>query len=422
MKKTTLLIIGVVFLASGLFAGGSKDSDETILRIGSASNGPNFIIVADAVMAEFEETHPGVKVTWDRSAGDDYEFAGLPSMLQSDNPPDIYFEWGGARVKNHYLDGEAMDISDLAKQLAPSMNQSAWSGSVFDGKTFMIPMSHDITIQIWYNEDIFDELGLSVPSDWDEFMALNEAIVAAGKTPLVMGNADAWVTGNFIGLFLYRMAGDDKANSILNLEKGTSLDDPDFVKALQYAYDMAQKGFFNADMNTLGYEESFSRMFDGSSVMYPLGSWYTDEVVGLMGLDYKDVNHDYFMLPPFPDGKGSSSSVLGLNTGYMINSKTENKELAYEFLTLLLSVKYQKQMADIGNLSTVSAATSKDDAYLQRYAATLNDASAIVAPPDTGYDLEMAFALYEAIAKVSEGLETPQEALAVAEASVKHLR
>ncbi len=422
MKKITLLIISIVFLATGLFAGGSKESDETILRIGSASNGPGAIAVFDAVMAEFEETHPGVKVTWDRSAGDDYEFSGLPSMLQSNNPPDIYFEWGGARVKNHYLDGEAMDISDLAAQLAPSMNKSAWSGSVFDGKTYMIPMTHDITIQIWYNQDIFDELGLTVPSTWGEFMALNDAIVAAGKTPLVMGNADAWVTGNFIGLFLYRMAGDDRANSILNLDKGTTLDDPDFVKALQYAYDMAQKGYFNSDMNTLGYEESFSRMFDGSSVMYPLGSWYTDEVVGLMGLNFDDVNHDYFMLPPFSDGKGSSSSVLGLNTGYMVNSATENKELAYEFLTLLMSDKYQKDMANTGNLSTVSSAMSDDDEYLQRYSATLNNASAIVAPPDTGYDLEMAFALYEAIAKVCEGLETPEEALAAAEASIKHLR
>jgi len=34
----------------------------------------------------------------------------------------------------------------------------------------------------------------------------------------------------------------------------------------------------------------------------------------------------------------------------------------------------------------------------------------------------MAFALYEAIAKVSAGLVTPEEALAVAEASIKHLR
>jgi len=119
---------------------------------------------------------------------------------------------------------------------------------------------------------MFNELGISVPKTWAEFTNICDTIVAAGKTPIVMGNSDAWVTGNFIGLLLYRMAGDERAEEILGLEKGTSLEDPDFVKALQVTYDMAQKGYFNKDMNTLGYEESFSRMFDGSSVMYPLGS------------------------------------------------------------------------------------------------------------------------------------------------------
>ncbi len=422
MKKITLLIVCLVFLASGLFAGGARDTDETILRIGTASNGPGMIAVYDEVMAEFEATHPGVKVIWDRSAGDDYQFTGLPSLLESDNPPDIFFEWGGARVKNHYIDGEAMDISDLAAKLAPSINESAWTGSVYDGGTYMIPQNHDITIQIWYDKDVFNDLGLSVPTTWNEFISVADAIVAAGKTPFVMGNADAWVTGNFVGLFLYRMAGDEKAEAILNLEKGTSLDDPDFVKALQYAYEMAQKGYFNSDMNTLGYEESFARMFDGSSVMYPLGSWYPDEVIGLMGLDFDDVNHDYFMLPQFPDGKGSSGSVLGLNNGFCIYSGTENKELAYEFLTLLMSEKFQRKVAETGTLSVVSAAIPKDDANLQKLSASLMAATAIVAPPDTGYNLEMAFALYEAIAKVCEGLETPEAALAAAEASIKHLR
>jgi len=106
------------------------------------------IAIFDAVDMAFEASHPGVTVEWDRSSGDDYQFTGLPSLLESSNPPDIYFEWGGNRVRNHYIDGEAMDISDLAAELAPAMNESSWNGSVYDGKTYMIPMGHDITIQM----------------------------------------------------------------------------------------------------------------------------------------------------------------------------------------------------------------------------------------------------------------------------------
>ena len=42
----------------------------------------------------------------------------------------------------------------------------------------------------------------------------------------------------------------------------------------------------------------------------------------------------------------------------------------------------------------------------------LNEAPAIVLPPDTGYDLKMADAFYQGIAAVLGGQATPAEALA----------
>jgi len=139
-------------------------------------------------------------------------------------------------------------------------------------------------------------------------------------------------------------------------------------------------------------------------------------------MDFEETNHDYFMLLQFPGGKGSSGSVLGLNTGYMINSETENKDLAYDYMRILMSLDIQKMMTEQGGLSTLTAANAQRSEYLKKLAGTMDNATAVVAPPDTGYNLEMAFALYEAIAKVSEGIATPEEALRDAESKIKHLR
>ncbi len=420
MKRLGSVIL-LLLAASALFAGGAGD-DQVILRVGTAGVSMDTMAIFEDNMAEFEASHPGVTVQWDASSGDDYQFTGLPALLQSDTPPDIYFEWGGARVKNHFLDGEAMDISDLAAEYKSKFSNSSWGGFEFDGAVYGLPLNQDITIQMWYNKKLFNELGLSVPTTYDEFINVCEVVKAAGKTPIVMGNADAWVAGNFIGLFLYRVAGDAKAEAIMNLEPGYSLADPDFVKALQMAYDMGKAGYVNPDMNTLGYEESFIPMVNGTAAMYPLGSWYPGEIEAV-GKDFTELGHDYFMLPPIPGGKGDQKSILGLNTGYMVNSKTEHKDLAYDFLRIMFNMESQKRHSREGEGNvTMIGANDITNPIVAKMIDDLATGGVIVAPPDTGYDLEMAFALYEAIAKVFENSATPEEALTAAEASIAHLR
>jgi raffinose/stachyose/melibiose transport system substrate-binding protein len=414
-------VILLILATSVLFAGGNGE-EETILRIGSGIVSNDDMAIFEDNIAEFEAANPGVIVQWDSSSGDDYQFVGLPALLQSDTPPDIYSEWGGARVRNHYLDGEAMDISDLAAEFMDDFADSSWGGFEHDGAVYGLPLKQDVTIQMWYNVGLFNELGLSEPKTYDEFINVCQTVKAAGKTPILMGNADAWVAGNFIGLFLYRVAGDAKAEAIMNLEAGFTLADPDFVKALQMAYDMGAAGFVNADMNTLGYEESFIPMVDGSAAMYPLGIWYPGEIEAI-GIDFKDLGHDYFMLPPIPGGKGNQGSILGLNTGYMVNSQTQNKDLAYDFLRMMFNAENQKRHSFEGEgIVAMKGANDTTNPVVKKVVEDFASGGGIVAPPDTGYDLEMAFALYEAIAKVFENVATPQEALEAAEAKIAHLR
>ncbi len=421
MKRCAFLLV-MILAASVAYAGGSAEEETITLRVGSSSIGPDNMTVFMDSVAEFEAQNPGVSVEWDSSSGDDYQFAGLPALLESDNPPDLFFEWGGNRVLNHALDGYAREVSDLADEFRGDFAVSSWSGFEFDNGVYGIPLNQDITIQMWYDAAVFAELGLSVPTTWAEFMDVCEAIKQSGRTPIVMGNADAWVAGNFAGLFIYRVAGNEKAAAIMGLEAGYSLDDPDFVKALELAYEMGEKGYVNADMNTLGYEESFVRMFDGSAVMYPLGSWYPSEVE-YIGYDFDDTGHDYFMVPAVAGGKGDQTSILGLNTGYVVNAETEHLDLVYDLVRVMFNRQFQERHSREGGGMVVNeSANAIDSAIVAKMVEDLASAGSIVAPPDTGYNLEMAFALYEAIARVFENEATPAVALAEAEAKIQHLR
>ncbi|MEW5816232.1 MAG: extracellular solute-binding protein [Spirochaetota bacterium] len=425
MTKTLGIILSGILIsltAFSVFAGGSQEGKGGILRIGSSAEGPEKIKILDTMIAEFEEKHPGVKVSWDRSSGDDYQFQGLPSLLQSSTPPDIYFEWGGNRVRNHARDGEALDITSLANELRSVIEPSAWSGAEFEGKVYMLPTNQDVTIMMWYNTDIFERLNLKVPKSWNEFLDVCAKIKAAGITPILMGNSDAWVAGNFAGLFLSRWAGDEKADDILSLKPGTKFNNPDFVKALQFAYDLGKMGYINKDLNTLEYDPSFARLFDNSSAMYPLGTWFKTEVIPGSAPDPEKAHFDFFNLPAFEGGKGDQSSYMGLNTGFLINAKTKNKQLALEFLKLMNSQKYQKEFAKFGDFPAVKDTLDESDPYVAKVKKMTGATKTVVSPPDTGYNLEMAAALYQAIAKVIENDMMPEQALAEVDTKVDHLR
>ena len=51
-----------------------------------------------------------------------------------------------------------------------------------------------------YNKKVYEDLGLSVPTTWDEFAANNEAIKAAGIAPVgqTYGGSDTWTSQLFV--------------------------------------------------------------------------------------------------------------------------------------------------------------------------------------------------------------------------------
>ena len=51
---------------------------------------------------------------------------------------------------------------------------------------------------ILYNKTIYEELGLTVPKTWAEFMANNEKIKAAGKVAVIQTFGDTWTSQLFV--------------------------------------------------------------------------------------------------------------------------------------------------------------------------------------------------------------------------------
>ena len=144
--------------------------------------------------------------------------------------------------------------------------------------------------------------------------------------------------------------------------------------------------------------------------MHPIGSWLVSWAID----EAPDLDFDYVNLPAMPDGKGDQDSVIGVATGYVVNAKSAKLTEAAEFMALLNSEANIGALieAEVTPLAKSAASGDPIDSRSAALTTLLNDAPQIVLPPDTGYDLKVADALYAGIAEVLGGQSSPADALA----------
>jgi len=409
-------ISAAAVLAVAGTTGGALAQDQT-LRVAMGSPGEAGIRVWDSVAAQFEAAHPGVKVEMNYMDDDLYETIGLQNLLAGRNAPDIYFEWTGSRMAQRYADGYAADLTQAVTSgpLAGIVDPAVLASASVDGKVVLMPHTADVTNVLWYNVPLLAEHGITPPTTWAELLAACDTLSAAGITPIASGNKDLWAAGNWLAHQSSRVVGEDVYDATLG---GTGkFATPEWEQAFGYIAELTAHHCVNESVNAVDDNAGAQLFFQGKAAMHPIGSWLVSWAID----EAPDLQFDFVNLPAMPEGsKGNQDSVMGVETGYIVNAKSPSIDLAVEFLALLNSPENVQSFitdADITPLA-LSAASADLDSRSARLQDLLFNAPATVLPPDTGYDLKMANALDAAEAAVLGGQQSPADALASIDAAL----
>lgn len=403
------LAAGAVLVLGACSGGGSAENDH-VLRVAMGSPGEAQIRVWDDVAAQYMAAHPETKVEMNYQDDDLYQTIGLQNLLAGQNAPDIYFEWTGARLDQRNEDGFVADLTEAFKSgpLAGLFDDATFEPYTIDGKVSMVPYSADVTNVLWYNKALLAEAGVEPPTTWEELLAACDALDAKGIIPITTGNKDLWPAGNWLGHMSSRVVGEDVYASTLS---GTGkFATPEWETAFGYIKELADHKCVNESANAIDDNEGAQLFFQGKAAMHPIGSWLVSWALD----EAPDLDFDYVNLPAMPGGTGNQDSVIGVATGYAINAKSPKFKEATEFMALLNSPENVQALlaAEVTPLAKSAASGDPIDSRSADLTALLNGAPAIVLPPDTGYELETADALYAGIAAVLGGQSTPAEALA----------
>lgn len=369
MRKFKYLMVGGAFVAavslalSGCSDAGSatKVDSETATDSGEVTwwgytpDTP----VAERYIAEFNKEYPDIKVTYKNFENVDYRTTITPALDSGDGPdvfvlspaggtPDL---WGPYAIDLAPLaedelgkDWEAKFGEGYAKQLRDS-----------EGRLVSMPLGGMAAGFMWMNQNILDEAGTKVPTDYDSWVSTCAKIAAIGKTCFTMGagGADTFPTEMFHSI----------ANSVdpeFFIEAATgdaSWDDPAGVETLQIIKDMRDDGIIAADaLDGTQYPLANEAFMRGDAAMVQMGFWYTQYSGSescKMSMEAAGVSSPtcFIQLPAaFPDvaGKGNGSAYFGeADYGLAINADSPNIGASKTFVSwMTMSEKGQQNVAN----------------------------------------------------------------------------
>jgi multiple sugar transport system substrate-binding protein len=194
MVLGAIVLVAILFFAIRFISGLRKPKTVNITYWGMWEDET---IIAPLIK-EYEETNPGVKVSYVKQSKEDYR-ERLTSALAKGNGPDVFrFHNTWVPMFNKELDNipaSVMNASDFAQTFYPVAATNLGMGTGLVG----IPLEYD-AITLFINEEIFQQENMQPPETWDDLRVLakiltktennevSRAGVALGRTE----NVDHW--------------------------------------------------------------------------------------------------------------------------------------------------------------------------------------------------------------------------------------
>ncbi|MFD0995722.1 raffinose/stachyose/melibiose transport system substrate-binding protein [Pseudoclavibacter chungangensis] len=217
---------------------------------------------------------------------------------------------------------------------------------------------------VLYNQDIFAEQGLEIPETWDEFIAVCDALEAAGITPFYGTLGDAWTgmpSWNGIGAYAaqdgffdeLRAEGENVGpDSAVSFQK----DFQDVMAKQAELFSYMQDGY-RGQM----YDDGNAAFARGESAMMLQGIWAVNQIKSIN----PDVNVAIFPYP-VPEDPDDRILVSGVDVAVTMAKDTPHRAEALRFIDYLFEVGVIEDFAASQNMiPSVIGAELSDDAALQ---------------------------------------------------------
>ncbi|WP_407648131.1 ABC transporter substrate-binding protein [Devosia rhodophyticola] len=184
--------------------------------------------------------------------------------------------------------GLMTDLTDLAKSegwydvIRP---KKLLESCEFEGKLYCVPVNIHSWQWLWLSRPAFEDNGMEVPTDWNQYVADFPKLREAGVIPFSL--AQGWPTNGIFGVLLAGVGGTDLFLAVNRDKDVSAVEGPDFRKVAQAYADLRDA----VDVNeTVGqWNEATAQLINNTAAGNIMGDWAQGEfaVAGkVAGKDY----------------------------------------------------------------------------------------------------------------------------------------
>ena len=313
---------------------------------------------------QFKEAHPDVEVQFELKVFEDLQATAL-MILNSDEAPDVMqINKGNATAGLYAKEGLLTSLEDVAKErgwdkiLSPSIQATCRydeQGRMGSGNLYGITTYGEF-VMVYYNKEMFAQYGLEVPTSLEEFEKVCDTFVENGIIPFTVGGAYQWpATHNWFELVLYK-ASRELANKYQAVAADVDLKGEAFRFGTEKFVEYIKKGYFDPNATGIDYDSCHPPFYaEGKYPMLLTGSWLYGVVINNAQIDW-----DVFLMPGKTLNTGSGGNL------FAVPKNAKNKEMAYEYLDLVLGKEAQTVMADAGGIPVNADISAIEDPKIQR--------------------------------------------------------
>lgn len=355
LKKLVLLLLSMVLLI-GNFSGCTQKEEKSSSGRKEPAQEPQKVTITflngkeqvvhwmDELIKKFEEENPNIHV--------EHEFQKEASNIikvkfASGDAPDMTTVYEQAFVDEvKYLD---LSNEPIWSRLQPAIKEMCTD--IKTGKQFRIATNMTMA-GMYYNKQIFSELGLKEAATWEEFKNNLKTIKAQKPdvVPMYVGGKDSWMLGHLIEFMAHGVikqkfgtSGAEKA-FVYNESDKLAFDAPNGVMETfaKRILELKEEGLLNKDFLTATYDNQIEAFATGKAAMISQGMW------ALAGILDKNPNMKEIGFSPYPPIMDGTNPVIlsAEDSSYALIAESEHQEETKEFLYYLTKPENQKSYSE----------------------------------------------------------------------------
>ncbi len=342
MKKKGIIVMLILAIGFSqmIFAGGEgevKTTKADTVNLTFSSWRTEDVDIYEELIAMYKKDNPNINVTYRPYKTEEYQTV-LAANFKGGTAADVIHLRAYGNFEQFAKPGYLLPLTEENLPGLANFDSASLAGgtSIYDGKVYGVPYASQ-SLVIYYNKDVYNELGLKEPQTWNEYVKNLAACKKAGVTPLSNGTYAGWMNEVLVGLLGSDVYKNDFFDELTAGE--TDFTDPRYVAALDRLQSLTP--YFPEGFESIDYVAQQMYFINGMAGHFMGGIW---EAAYFLSQN-PDLNLGMFVCPPVKKGADKHIAFY-MDGSYGVNKSSKYQKEALDFVNFLATKEVQQFLSD----------------------------------------------------------------------------